>query len=333
MNNLLDKLFGMGLSTKARFFRQLSTMLQSGLPLMSMLDALSRDPNGKIRKVAQESARIVGEGNQLSQGLARFPDYFEDYIIKLVQAGEVGGALEVHMESLADYLERMVDQRNKLITKMLYPIVVFHLAFFIPTLPVLILGGIIPYLLASFVPLLHVYAFCFFVYVVYKALCQIPGFKMTLDTVSIHIPFIAGYFRAKAAFRFMMVLGQLAEAGIPLALAVETSAKACGNEAAGQIFMRIKKAVNQGGSFTEAARSTGMFTEMALQLISTGEMSGKLPFMLTKAADLLEQHLNDVIMRVFTIIPILLYLVVAAFVGFIVISFFVKFYSGIVNMP
>ena len=328
---MFAKIFGMGLGTKSNLFRQLASLIESGMPMMGVVEAMSRMRGSAVRRVVEGLRPVVARGGTLSEGLEQFPEYFDPYIIKLVRAGEVGGSLEVHLNALADYLERSYDQMMEFVTRMVYPIVIFHAAIFIPPLFVLVLAGPKAYLAATLIPLFTIYGAVFLSYVMYRLLSLIPGFNELVDTVLIVIPFVGSYFKARSAFRFMMVLGQLAEAGVGMEVGIATAADACGNRNAAGRFKMMLTSVRSGLSFTEAARRTGLIPATSLEMIHTGEEAGKLPYMLYKAGELLDKNLQQVARRIFIILPVFFYLIVAGYVGYLVVSFFMKLYAPVIN--
>jgi type II secretory pathway component PulF len=330
VNGIIDRIFGMGLSTKAALFRQMATLIQAGIPMLGCLEALGRTGDSRVRQVLDYTTRIVRDGSPLSDGLGHFPQYFEAYMVQLVRAGEVGGSLDTHLNALADYLERMNRLRMELISKLVYPVLVLHGAIFIPPIFILVLQGPVPYLRATLIPLFSIYASLLFSHVAYRLLGIIPGFLMLVDTILVVIPFINRYFKARSSYRFLMVLGQLIDAGVGVELSIETAADACGNLAVGYHLKSTIREIQDGQTLTGAFRKTGVFPETSLQMVHTGEQAGRLPFMLKKAAELQEMNLTQTLTRIMTVASVLLYLTVAAFVGFIVITFFVHFYSSIV---
>ncbi len=329
---MLHMLFGMGVGTKANFFRQLASLIESGMPMMGVIEALGRMRNSSVRRVVAGVAPVISRGGSLSEGLEQFPEYFDPYIIKLVRAGEVGGSLEVHLNALADYLERCYDQMMEFITRMVYPVVVFHGAIFIPPLFVLVMSGPLAYLSATLIPLFTIYGIIFLGWAVLRLLGHIPGFNEMVDSILIMIPFVGRYFKSRSAYRFMMVLGQLIEAGVGMETGIITAADACGNRSAAERFRGMLRDIRGGSSFTDGARRTGLIPETSLEMIHTGEVAGKLPFMLSKAGEMLDRNIREITKRILIVLPVLFYLLVAAYVGFIIISFFMQLYGPVMNI-
>ena len=329
---MLDSIFGLSLKDKAAFFRQLATLIDSGMPFMGCLDALSSSPNGKIRNVVQMITPMIQQGNSLSYALSQFPQYFSEMTIMMIKAGEIGGHLETRLKNIADYQERMYNLQQQLISKSLYPIVIIHAGIFIPTAPILILKGLIPYLMATLIPLAILYGGVISIFVGYRSIKLIPGLRELVDTILINFPFIGGFFRASAVFRFTRVASDLFDAGVDMEQTIKTAGNACGNTAAAAKFYAIVPHIQRGSTLTEALRLTKLFPEMVLQLVHTGEQAGSLSQMLEKAAEMLGQQLNEAINRLFAILPVFLFLCVAVYAGYMIITTFTKIYAPLMEL-
>jgi len=320
-------MFGMSLKDKANFFRQMATLIESGMPFMGCLEALSKSPSAKVRRVVNSITPLIREGSSLSGALEKFPNYFDKMVIMMVRAGEVGGQLEVRLKNIADYLERMYNLRQQTLTKLIYPAVLVHAGIFIPPLVLIFTESIVAYLKATLIPLVILYAAVFLLIFLYKLISTIPGIREGVDAVFLYFPILGGFFRARAVYRFMLVLADLADAGVDLDLAVKTAAGACGNAMARSKFITVAPCILDGKPFTFCLRRTGMFNDMCLQMIHSGEQSGNLPYMLGKSAELLGQDLERTTNIVFTILPVVLYLVIAGYMGYRIITTFAKIYA------
>ncbi|MCD4782601.1 MAG: type II secretion system F family protein [Candidatus Eremiobacteraeota bacterium] len=320
-------MFGMSLRDKANFFRQLATLIESGMPFMGCLEALAKSPSAKVRKVVNSITPLVRDGQSLSDALAQFPGYFDTMVIMMVKAGEVGGQLEVRLKNIAAYLERMYNLQQQTLSKLIYPIVLIHAGIFIPPLVLIFTECIGAYLKATLIPLAILYATVFSLVFLYRTISSIPGIREGVDAVFLYFPILGGFFRARSVYRFMLVLADLSEAGIDLDLSVKTAAGACGNAMARSKFLTIAPCIQGGQPFTACLKRTGMFPDMCLQMIHSGEQSGNLPFMLGKSAELLGQDLERTTNIVFTILPVVLYLVIAGYMGYRIITTFAKIYA------
>lgn len=133
-----------GISTPdlALITRQLSTLVQSGMPLEECLKAVSeQSEKPRIRNMLAAVRSKVTEGYTLSDSLGDYPHIFDELFRSMVAAGEKSGHLDSVLERLADYAENRQKMRSKLMQAMIYPIVLVVFAV-----------GIVAFLLAAVVP-------------------------------------------------------------------------------------------------------------------------------------------------------------------------------------
>lgn len=329
---MLERIFGMSLKDKATFFRQLATLIESGMTLMGCLEALAAMPNDKVRRIIKRITPMIQEGRSLSESLATFPEYFDDMTLMMIRAGEVGGQLEIRLNNIANYMERLYNLQQKTISKFVYPVILIHCGIFIPPLVLLITQGPMAYFKATLIPLFLMYAVVIGSVVGYRTFATIPGMKEMMDSIFLYFPILGIFFRVRSVYRFILVLADLTDAGLNLDLAIKTAAFACGNAAAAQRFLKAIPAIEAGRPLSYALRVTGLFPEMTLQMIHTGEEAGSLPKMLGKSAEILGQNLEETQNRVFAIIPIVFYLAIAAYVGYTVIKTFVGIYAPLMEL-
>lgn len=330
---MLDQIFGLGLKSKANFFRQLAALIDSGMPMMACLEALSKFPSGAVREIISTITPMIRDGSSLSHAFSKFPQHFDEMTLMMIKAGEVGGQLEVRLQYLASYMERMAALQQRTVSKLIYPLVILHAAFFIPNLPILFTGGGIgEYLRAALIPMLLTYAVVLGGFFIYKILFAMPVFIEMIDGFLLYFPLICGYFKARSVYRFVLILGELTDAGIDLDTAVKTAADTCGNRAANRIFQSVRSMLQRGSTLSEALQNCKIFPHSTLQMIHTGEQSGSLSHMLKKTSEMLENDLQAVIDRVFTIIPVLLYFLIAGYVAYTIISNVMKIYAPLMDI-
>src|SRR6184192_3190197 len=124
------------------FTRQLATLIDSGLPLLRSLNVLARQERDKLlKKTINKVADSVQGGSTFSDVLALHPRVFNDLYVNMVKAGEVGGVLELVLNRLSEFQEKAAKIKNKVISAMVYPIIVMTMAI-----------GILCFLLVFIVP-------------------------------------------------------------------------------------------------------------------------------------------------------------------------------------
>ena len=126
----------------SRFYRQLSDLLQSGVPLLRSLRLLGgMKSNARLSEVILRVADSVEDGERLADAMTRHDQVFPEIQISMIRAGERAGFLDDALERLGLFLERRAELRSKVIGNMIYPIVLLTvgagivlaaLIFFVP---------------------------------------------------------------------------------------------------------------------------------------------------------------------------------------------------------
>lgn len=311
-----DHLFGLGLKKKAFFFRELATLVDAGVPISRAagLAAGHAEP-----RLAVCLTQALDEGSLLSTALGRHPYYFGEFERALVAAGEAGGRLDLRLKDLAQTLESQSALLQMVLSKLWYPLIVLHVAIFVPTLPLLVLQGPAPYLAATLGTLIPLYVLAALAFVAWRL-----GFRPWVEWVLGKVPFLGATLRTLAAARFLDCLGQLYEAGLPVPRCVALAARSSGNSRYAAQVAPAARRVDSGVSLSQALAQTGGLSSMAVQMLQTGEESGRLPEMLARTAAWMHGEVEHTAQKVMTLLPVLIMLGVGALVGFMVI----RFYAG-----
>ncbi len=314
-----DLLFGLSLKRKALFYRELATLVEAGLPIVKAVRLAAQHAAPRI---AEPLARVLDEGHLLSSALARYPYYFGEFERALVVAGESGGSLDLRLKDLAQTLEAQYDMLQKVLSKLWYPLVVMHVAVFVPTVPLLVLKGPAAYLTATLGTLIPLYLLAFAAFAAYRLGSQSGTLRLFLDQGLSMVPFLGRTLRLLAAARFLDCLGQLYHAGMPVSRCVSLAARSSGNSIVRARLEPAASKVDQGATLSRALGETGVLPTMALQMLETGEEAGRLPDLLARTAGFLHQEVEHTSQQVMTLLPVVLMLVVGALVGFLVVHFY-----------
>lgn len=324
-----------GLDHLAFFFHQFGTMLHAGVPIVQTLDTLagqSRSP--KLAQVIREMKEHAGAGRPISSGMQRYPEVFSPVILSLVRAGEEGGFIDGALALVARYLDQEIQLRN------LYRRVTFYPKLQIAASIVIILatnliiaslgkeGGLASPLttLSTWIWLgpLIVAAFLF-----YRVGLANPRMKYNWDTIGSNLPYLGTTLRQLAMARFGRAFGALYKGGVPVNRALTLAADACGNEYLRARMYPATRALEGGAGISETLRDTAAFSPVVLDMIQTGETTGNLDQMLGKMSDYYEDEASTRATQMGHVVGVVLALLVAVYIGYIVISFWIGHYSGI----
>jgi type IV pilus assembly protein PilC len=333
----------------ALFTRQLSTVLEAGIPLVRGLRGLAADSSSKLlRRALGDIASRIEQGEGLSDAMAAHPESFNRMYVSMIRAGERAGTLDQILDQLATYLEKVDAIKTKVRSAMAYPVFVlifatiaslFLLLKIVPTFQGIYadLGQELPtvtrwVIAASDAIRANAFLSIGLVATILILLmigARTPSGRYAYDTFLIRMPVFGPIIRKAIMSRFARTFGILLRSGLPLLDALELSRSAAGNAVVARAVDQVKQKVGAGQGITTAFRSTGKFPEMVLQLMSTGEESGEMDAMLLKASDFYDRQVEASVHGLTSLIEPVMIVLVGGMIGVIVVSMFLPiFYLG-----
>ena len=316
----------------AVFYRQLATMIKSGMTLVQAMSLLrSQRGSRRLREIAVETMNLLQSGVRLSDAFARYPWMFPELHIGLLRAGEASGTLDKAIERIADYLEweHRMRQRLRLVT--LYPKILVLAVIFIPSIPILVFHGLKEYLRATVYNLVPVAIGILALWAAYRIAYQIPAFRYGIDTVKLSIPRVGKVVRMWALSRYYRVLSAMFAAGAPLSQGLVHAADASGNWFLATRLKTVVPWVERGQRLSESLERTGVLPRAALDMLATGEQTGNVDAMLDKAAEYTENEADVASVQTTIILGVLLLLGIAAYIGLFVVRSYMHLYGGALN--
>lgn len=314
------------------FYRQLYTLLNSGVALYQALEMLSQNnqtPNTHLRRATLFLAQSVLGGGRLSEAMARYPRIFDRMQVRMVEAGESGGVLVDIFRRLSEYLEREHHIRSEIARKTLYPkLVLGLLVLVLPINMPLTLPG---YLGGLSSILVWIFGLGIPLWLVMRLFLTSRGGRETYDQVKLGIPVIGKLVRKTTVARFARSFAALYGAGVPIGSALAMSGEACGNYVLEQQSLRMVPALEKGVSIAQTMEASRFFPPMFTGMVSTGESTGNLDTMLDKAADFYEEEAAHATQQLVVILGVVLLIIVAIFVAIKVVTFYMSMLSGAFN--
>ncbi len=299
--------FKRGISTPdlALITRQLSTLVQSGMPLEECLKAVSeQSEKPRIRTMLAAVRSKVTEGYTLSDSLGDYPHIFDDLFRSMVEAGEKSGHLDSVLERLADYAENRQKMRSKLQQAMIYPVV---LVVFAVCIVAFLLAAVVPKIVGQFVQMGQelpkstqfllsssdfiqhwgVQLLVLLVILIYlvRWLLSKPSLRLKWDKKIIGMPLIGKITRGLNTARFARTLSICTSSAIPILDGMRVAVDVMSNKYVKQQVLLAADNVREGSSLRKALEQTKLFPPMMLHMIASGEQSGELESMLTRSAD------------------------------------------------
>lgn len=335
----------------AIFTRQFSVMIDAGLPLVQCLDILSQQQQNKyFQQVLAQVRQDVEEGSTLAAAMTRHPKVFDQLYSNMVEAGETGGILDLILQRLSTFIEKIVKLKRDVVSALIYPVAVILLAIVaiavimvvvIPQFQNIFLGLLgpgepLPLPTRIVVGLSNFLAgwggLCILAGIIasvvgLKLYYKTPKGRKVIDTILLKVPILGAIFLKIAIARFSRTLSTLLSSGVPILQSLDITARTAGNVVVENAIVQIRDGVEQGKSFVEPLRASELFPHMVAQMVGIGEQTGALDSMLGKIADFYEQEVDAAIANLLTLMEPALIGFLGVTIGGIVISMYMPMFS------
>lgn len=339
-----DKLFqkGITLYDLSVFCRQFTTLVAAGVSLISALDVLQEQTvNKKLKKIIGEVAQYVHQGGSLADAMAQHPDAFPQLMVNMIAAGETGGILESVLGRLATQYENEYRLHAKIKNAFVYPVVVLIVAAISVTVILTFVMPIFADLFASLnVPLPWptrvVIAASDFLktgvawamigavgvggYYAFKLAMKKREFQLFVDKITLKLPVFGRLYNYIIINRFASTLSGLTRSGVPILEALGVVAKATGSVETEEVLKKATSNVREGKGLSEPMRKSGLFPPMVINMVSIGEETGSLDFMLEKVATFYNGEVEDMSGRLQTLLEPMLIMILGVIIGFLAVA-------------
>ena len=318
--------------TLANITRRLSTLVSSGVPLMEAMSAISLEQKGNWKNILIDIKEKLAAGASLERAMQAYPQIFPDFYTGMIAAGESSGKLADVLLKLSDFLENELNVKNKVRTALVYPtfmagisvlIVIFLFTFVIPkitkifedtstSLPLITL--ILIWISTAFKKLWWLLIFMAGgSLILYRKIRETK--REIIDSILLKEPL--GILMDLYMLRFTMTISFLLSGGLPILRSMRLTAKAIGNKVLEKRIISAENLVSQGAKLSTSLEG---FPPTILQIISTGEQTGKLPEVLKKTSESYEGEFDRRLQRAISLLEPALILIMGLIVGFIVVA-------------
>jgi type IV pilus assembly protein PilC len=313
---------------KAVFYRELGTMLKAGLSLLTALGHLkSSGSNAHIYRALYEG---VYSGEPFAGVAASFsPQVFSVFEVATLRAGEASGTLPVILDRLGDYFDFIHRTRARIISGLVYPVILLHAAIIIPAVPLLILRGFGPFLAATLPVLIIIYGVAATLIFLVKKLQTPSPFSCAFSRVIIGLPIVGPLTKKTALLRFLQAFVCLYSAGIGVVEAVQLSARTMGNPVMEQEMLKAVALLRGSATIPEAFADNAFFPPVVREMLSIGAVSGKMDETLSHVIGYMQEEVKNTVTKLIAVLPVVVYLIVAGYIGYIIIKFYVGYFSQI----
>ena len=338
-----------------QFARQLSTLQDAGLPILRSLRILQeQQKSGTFKKVIGYVGDDIEGGATLSEALGRFPRAFNRLLVSMVAAGETGGVLDLILSRVADFMEKAQKLKSRVISAMVYPIVVLGAAFIILLL-------LMKYVIPQFKTVLeemvegelnvvtltvlgisnwiaYDYGWAILLGVPFGAIILIRIIKKfragryVLDSIKLKMPVMGQLTSKVSVTRWTRTLGTLISAGVPILDALTVTRETAGNEVFAKMLKNVHDSIRQGDTFAAPLRQSKTVDLIVCNMVGVGEETGDLDKMLLKVADNFDEQVDVLVASLMSMLEPIMIIFLGGIVMLIVMAVFLPMIQVITSL-
>ncbi len=319
---------------------KLAIMLRAGLPLDNALEMLGNLVNpGPGRQILEKIRADVQNGAPLSEAMQPYPQVFDKLYVNTLKAGEAAGALDTVLERLADYLERSRELKETIKSALIYPAILFFVAlislailliYVVPQfsdlfegmdqampLPTAIVIGVSEFIQRWWWAILLIKIAA---YIGIKWMYQNPGTRKSIDKRLLKTPLLSDLIKKIEVARFSRTLGTLTANGVPLLNGLSIVSETVNNTIMSDALNSVSDQLREGKGMAKPLDETGLFPQLAVQLIHVGEETGELEKMLNQLADIYDNEVKETVKRLLTLLEPALIIGLGVIIAAIIMS-------------
>jgi len=327
------------------FTRQMSTLVQAGLPLLRSLEVMikQQEKKPKFKSMLQNISEKVSSGGNLSDGLALYPKTFDNLFVNMVKAGEAGGVLELVLDRLAQFQEKSIRTIKKVKSAMIYPAVIMFVAVGIVTLLMMV---VVPQFQSIFQQMLRGAplpgptqiiinisdVFSSHPVLVLGGMASVVFGSMlfkktkygakTFDWLGLNLPAVKDVVGKSNISRITRTFGTLMSSGVPILQALQITRDTLTNSYFINAMGNVHDSVRDGEAMAVQMNREKVFPSMVTSMVEIGEETGELPDMLNRIADNYDEDVDNAVAGMTSLIEPIMIVFLALVVGFIVIALF-----------
>jgi type IV pilus assembly protein PilC len=329
------------------FTRQLSTMINAGLPLVQGIEILEKQQsNPTFKKALGEIRQDVEAGSTLADSMRKKPKVFDNLFTNMIEAGETGGILDTILGRLATFMEKSMALKKKIKGAMTYPticlaisllILVIILVFVVPVFSKMFedFGSTLPVPTQIVVNLsdffknniIYIIMGLFIVIMIIKKIYSTEKGRFTIDKLLLNAPVVGILLRKVAVAKFTRTLSTMLQSGVPILEALQVVAKTAGNKVIESAVFRVGDSIAEGRPIAEPLEESGVFPNMVVQMINVGETVGALDSMLEKIADFYDEEVDQAVENLTAMIEPFMMVFLGGMIGGLVVAMYLPIFK------
>ncbi len=329
------------------FTRQMSTMIDAGLPLVQCLQILSKQQeNPTFKRALGEIVTDVETGMTLADAMRKHPKCFDTLFANMIEAGELGGILDTILSRLADFKEKSMALQKKIKGAMTYPVICLGIALMITSVILIFvipvfekmfsdMGGALPAPTQVVVDASHFFKGNFLFVIIgwfvvsflFKKFYASEKGHMIIDNFLLNAPVAGILIRKVAVAKFTRTLSTMLESGVPILDALEVVAKTAGNKVIEEAVFHVATSIAEGRPIAEPLEESGVFPTMVVQMINVGEQVGALDAMLEKIADFYDTEVDQAVDNLTAMLEPFMMVFLGGMIGGLVVAMYLPIFK------
>jgi len=329
------------------FCRQLATLLGAGVTILKSLDIISQQVSSrKLYEVIKQLQKDMESGLSFHEAMSRHRAVFSELWINLVESGEASGNLAMVLNRLASYLERIASFKKKLVSALIYPIILlvagmgallFLTIKIIPTFADLFKGfnikmPLLTQLLVAVSSFLKKYiGFIFMAAIIgffaSKKYIATKSGRLAFERLLFNLPVTGEFFRVLILERFTSEMATLVESGVPILYSLEITEHSVDNLVLAEIIRNIKDDVREGKPLSQPLEKSGFFDPMSVQMVTIGEEIGELSNMFKKLNAFYQEYVDTFLARFTAMFEPMMLVFMGVVIGIMVIGMFLPIFQ------
>ncbi|WP_333570578.1 type II secretion system F family protein [Thermodesulfobacterium commune] len=331
----------------AGFTRQFAVVLEAGLPIVKCLEILAEQQRNRyFKEVIRDIKYKVETGVALSEAMAHYPKIFNNLYIQMIRSGESSGNLDMILNRLADYIEKVVGIKSKVKHAMIYPSVVVAVTIIVISVIMLFVipkfaeiyesaGQALPWPTQIVINISKNFG-KILIFLILLGIGLSLGIKVyrrseqgryVTDKFLLKLPLLGELFLKAAVARTARTLANLVGGGVQLLPALTIAGETSGNKIIEKAMEEVRINVSAGQSIADPMMATGVFPFFMVEMVRVGEMSGKLEEMLNKVAGFFEEEVDRMVNTLSTLIEPILIVILGVIVGGILVALYLPIFK------
>jgi type IV pilus assembly protein PilC len=330
------------------FTRQMSTMIDAGLPLVQCLQILAKQQdNPTFKKVLSDIQADVETGTTLADAMRKHPKVFDNLYSNMIEAGELGGILDTILSRLAAFKEKAMALQKKIKGAMTYPTICLAISFLILAVILIFVVPVFSQMFEGFgsslpaptqlvVNMSHFFTskkmlyliFVAFIFIfILKKIYKTEKGRLRMDSLLLKSPIFGPLLRKVAVSKFTRTLSTMLQSGVPILDALQVVAKTSGNKVIERAVYHVSDSIAEGRPIAEPLEESGVFPNMVVQMINVGESVGALDSMLEKIADFYDEEVDQAVENLTAMIEPFMMVFLGGMIGGIVVAMYLPIFK------